>query len=534
VAGAVVSLALALAVFDFSMFTGGDNAGYYALTRALATGRGYVDLIAPGVPPQTQYPPGYPLLLVPFYWLFGGAYVGLKFASLLAGAAALAGLWKLARRDPAVPPWAAAAAVWLFGLYPVFRVYTHWVLSDMAYTAISLFALAMYARAARETPPEAAKPKQSGKQKGEKHPAGSRWAATDVPGGWWLAATLVALFGFYTRTAGVALLLAPLGWALWRRSWRRAGVVAAVLLLGAGPWFLWTNLRSPETGGYLDQVAVTHRLDPTSERLSVGGYVARSASNFLNYALRDLPQMFWPQVVPPAKGTWRPPPLLVRVLGFFLGGALVAFGVFRALRARGLMVTELYALLTFGILLVWAWTGDRFFLTLAPLLWLYILVGLEGASQLVARSVWPARIVTVALAALLFVGALREIPPALDRTRAWLDGDELGGYPPYWQDYFSAARWIGENAPDAVIIARKPTFAWYWSGGRPSFVYPFHGDPDATWASFREKGATHLLLDYNSRMFLEPVIQPHADDLELVHASPRRAVVVVRIRPESP
>jgi hypothetical protein len=64
-----------------------------------------------------------------------------------------------------------------------------------------------------------------------------------------------------------------------------------------------------------------------------------------------------------------------------------------------------------------------------------------------------------------------------------------------------------------------------------SAVYPFHGDPDATWASFRQGGATHLLLDYDSREFLATTLESHVDELALVHASPRRAVVVVRIRP---
>ena len=531
VAGAATSLAVALAVFDFYLFTGGDNAAYYALTRALATGRGYVDLIEPGAPLETQLPPGFPLLLVPFYWLFGGAYVGLKVESLLAGAAALAGLWALARRDPAVPEWAAVAAVWLFGLYPVFRVYTHWVLSDMTYTAISLVALAMFARAAREPFEETPRPQKGGKGRKQPKPERPPREVSDRPAGWWLVATLVALFVFYVRTAGIALLLAPLAWALWRRAWRRAGVVAAILLLGAAPWFLWSSRQPPETGGYLQQVSATRRLDPTSGRLSLGGYAGRMADNLAHYGTLDFPQMFWPQVVPPAAGPWVPPPLAARVFALFLGGALLGFGVARSLRRRGLTVMDLYALLTLGILLAWAWTGDRFFMTLAPLLWLYVLVGLDGASRLVARSSLPARIVAGALALFLGLGALREIPPALERTRAWLDGDELAGYSDYWQDYFSAARWIGENAPDAVIVARKPTFAWYWSGGRPSFVYPFHGDPDATWASFRQRGATHLLLDYDSREFLATTLEPHVDELDVVHAAPRRAVVVVRIRP---
>ena len=50
-AGAIVAIILALALIDPYLFTGGDNIAYYALARALASGRGYVDLMTPGTPP---------------------------------------------------------------------------------------------------------------------------------------------------------------------------------------------------------------------------------------------------------------------------------------------------------------------------------------------------------------------------------------------------------------------------------------------------------------------------------------------------
>ncbi len=511
VAGAVVSLALALAVFDFYLFTGGDNVAYYALTKALATGRGYVDLITPGAPPASQYPPGYPLALVPLYWIFGGAYTPLKIMSFAAGAVALWGLWSVARRETALPAWGPAAAIWLFGLYPVFRIYTHWVLSDMTFVAVSLVALALYGRA------------------GEKEGAGP---ALDRPGGAWAAASLMGLFAFYVRTAGITVPLAALAWAVWRRSWRRAAVAAVVLLVGAAPWFVWMKHHPPETGGYMQQLTSVRRLDPTSDKASLGVYFTRAIDNSARYARDDLPQMIWPLAVPPAAGNFRPAPLPVRIFGGLLLGALVALGVVLALRRRGLAVRDLYAGLTLGVILVWSWTGDRFFLTVAPLLFLYSLVGLAAAVRMFTSSSRPA-VAAVALIALVQVGgALREVPPQLRLTRAWLDGDEMGGYEPFWQDYFEAARWIGDNAPDAVIVARKPTFAWYWSGERPSFVYPFRDDPDVRWNAIRRHGATHLIMEDISRVFLTPTLEPHLDALEVVHASPRRMAMVIAIHPE--
>jgi hypothetical protein len=503
-------MVIAAAVFDPYLFTGGDNIRYYALAKALATGRGYVDLITPGVPPETVYPPGFAILLVPFYWIFRGTYTGLKLESLIAGAVALYGLWSLARRDEAVPAWAAAAVVWLFGLYPVFRIYTHWVLSDMTYVAVTLLALAAYQRAGRD--------------------------AGDRPWGWWLGASLIALLSFYVRTAGVALLGAAGLVALLERKWRRVGVLAAIVLFGVGPWFWWTSRRPPETGGYFEQVSIENRLDPTSEKLEPENYVERVKFNLDHYVQKDFPQMFWPLRRLPVEGRGLLPPPAVRVFSLLIGGILLAFGIVAALRSRGVTVWDVYGLATLGILAVWAWTGDRFFLTLAPVLYLYILIGADQVSRLLARSARPAQIAVALLAAVMTIGALREIPSQWRFTRAWLAGDWLAGYDPFWQDYFQVADWIGHEAPDAVIVGRKPTFAWYFSGGRPSFVYPFHGDPDATWRTIRAKGATHIIVEPMTRDFLARTLAPHIDELEVVYAGPHRIALAVRIAPsaESP
>jgi len=128
---------------------------------------------------------------------------------------------------------------------------------------------------------------------------------------------------------------------------------------------------------------------------------------------------------------------------------------------------------------------------------------------------------------------VRDIPSQWRFTRAWLDGDWLGGYQPFWQDYFESADWIGDQAPDAIILARKPTFAWYFSDGRPSFVYPFHRDPEATWRRIRDKGATHIIVEPMTRDFLAPTLAPHIDELEVVHAGPHRIALVVRIAPST-
>jgi len=499
-AGGVVSIALAVAAFDPRVFTGGDNAAYYALAEALATGRGYVDLVTPTHPAHTQYPPGFPLLLVPFYWLFGGSYPALKLASLLAAVAALAGIRRVARRDRAVPAWAAAAVVALVGLNPVFLDYSHRVLSDMAYLALVLLALASFARSSGETP------------------GGARGA--------WLAGLALSAAAFYVRTAGVALLLAAVGAAAFRRQRGRATTAALGLVAAVTPWVVWTaSRRPPETGGYVEQLLSANPYDPAGPLVSLAGLAATVVNNVVYYAAVEFPSLMWP--------VGGPPPVAFRVLVLLVGGGLVAAGVVRAVRTRGATVHDLYAIVTIAILVVWPFISDRFFLAIAPVVWLYLLIGLDAGSRRLFGTPGPAIIGAAGLTVALLAGGLTRVPPTWGVVRAHLDGDELAGYDPFWQDYFEAARWIGREDPTAVIVARKPRLAWLWSG-QPAFVFPFRVDPDGTWGEFEEKGATHVLLDglESTRMFLDPALQARGERLEVVHAGPSRAVLVLRIAPE--
>ena len=247
VAGGIVAMALALARFDPYLFTGGDNAQYYALARALATGQGYVDLVAPGAPPHTQYPPGFPALLVPLYLLFDGSYVALKLVPMTAAALLLWAVYLVARRDPAVPGWVAAGTVWMVGLYEAFQLYAHRVMSDMPYVALAVLALAVLQRAASD-------------ERGDRLDR------------YWLIGCALALAAFYVRSAGVTLLTAIVAWALLRRRWKRAALAAGMFTAFSLPWFLWGRL-APVGGGaggvYIEKLVRSSPLqsDPRGGRL---------------------------------------------------------------------------------------------------------------------------------------------------------------------------------------------------------------------------------------------------------------------------
>ena len=210
--------------------------------------------------------------------------------------------------------------------------------------------------------------------------------------------------------------------------------------------------------------------------------------------------------------------------------ALIALGLWTLWRKRGPQVWDLYLGATTALIVVWPWIGNRFFLTIVPAVWLVALTGLDRITGGTRRP-WAGPAIAGVVAAILLVGALRTVPIQWRYTRAYMDGDVWVGYDGFWQDYFQAARWIAEDDPRAVILARKPTLAWYWSR-RASVVYPFHGDPEATWRFVRESGVTHILAEPLTQAFLGPMIADRSGALDLVYAGPYRDVFVLRVAPE--
>ena len=299
------------------------------------------------------------------------------------------------------------------------------------------------------------------------------------------------------------------------------GVFAASLLPGVIPWLLRVRRAPTETGDYLAQLSVFNPLrggDGNWDRL-----LERLHDIGVEYGTYQLPGLFWPSATPPDPA---------RVVGALLGGILVAWGITRAIRSRGPAPWDLYVLATLAVLPIWPWLGDRYVLTLAPFLWLYLLIGLDGASRRLVGGPAVGVLAVGALSAFLLVARVREIPDRWDRTRDWLAGEELAGYDPFWEDYFSAARWIGENAPeDAIVLARKPTLTWYWSG-RHAIDWPFWESPEEKWRYIRRQGVSHILIEPESARDLIGVLTEHDDRMSMPFHRPGTEVAVFTLAPE--
>jgi 4-amino-4-deoxy-L-arabinose transferase-like glycosyltransferase len=212
----IVFIYLAVGWLSLSTANFGENHddGIYAVTgRSLAETGEFRLISLPGEPFERKYPVVFPAMLA-VVWGIAGDFpaniVWLEGVSLLAGAVFLCLTYGFLRTVGA-GDCTAAVIPGICAVLPATGALANSTMSELAYGAISMGALWLLERAAREHP--------------------SPWLG--------LAAGGVAGLAFQTRTVGLTLLLAIIIVLSWRRRWRAlaGGIVGAGVAVGfCGLW----------------------------------------------------------------------------------------------------------------------------------------------------------------------------------------------------------------------------------------------------------------------------------------------------------
>lgn len=458
VLGAVLVLGLHVVLSLLALYptphTGGDNAGYLTLAHSLVGDGSYQELWDPASPGHTKYPPGYPLLLAAAMLLGAKSWLSFKLLSVffVAGSVLLSYLWVAERRGPVF----AGLVGGVLAFSPALLWASKWILSDPMFLALTLGALVAFQRAER--------------------PAADRW--------WVGVGCALAIAATFTRTAGLPLILAVGGWLYLRSAWKILAAFGAAFAVPSVAWWV----RSQGVGGaqYVSEFWMANPYQPDLGTVGLGGLLARIADNLQGYVLTYIPGGIAPY------GGW-----VLVLVGIVLAGAALTGWVLRVRERLGLM--ELFAPAYFGLILLWpaVWAGDRFALPL--LLPLLVYAGdalVQGAQRLHARG---PLLLGGFVALLLVVPAAGTWRQSIDVARACSNAVRTGG--PFacqsagFQEFVSAARWLGENAPDgAAVFSRKPRM-FYALSGVPSRTYPFTGAPEIFLESARDAGVSYVVLD---------------------------------------
>jgi hypothetical protein len=499
-------LLFSLLTFEPRPHTGGDNAAYITLARSLIERGAYLELWDPAEAPHTKYPPVFPAILAVAMLLGLQPWVQLKLVVLTFSAIAVAFsfLWMRARRRHA----AALAVGIIVAIAPGVLREGRWILSDVPFWAFTMVALwAFQTMRARDH---------------------ARFAVA-------AAATILA---YFTRSAGLPLLLAALAWLAWRRRWIHAAALAGAAALPALLWGMRSRAFAP--ADYVSEFWLVDPYYPVLGRAGPADLALRLGENAWKYASVHLPTLL----------TGAPSLSMLPISALIL--AFAAWGWFRSaagLRAapaaadrpaRTAGVTEVFLPLYLGLILLWpsVWSGERFLLPVLPVV-LFLAAGpLVRLGRRVAggRDLVAAGGVAVLLLLAAVPGLVRGMQVGHECTRRYWAGE---AYPclgaPAWDDFFAISGRSGELLPpDAVVLNRKARLFHVLSGGLKSRPYPLVPEPGALFAAADSAGARYVILDQLdmvAEIYLRPVLIRRASAFCLVAVEAETATVLFGILP---
>ena len=385
---ATVAIAVLLGLFAMNDVPVGvfqDDGHYLILARALARGEGYRYFNLPGAPPATHFPPGYPLLLMPLWWVsprFPANVALLKLLNVALLPLAALAVRALARRVSGLSVAAASAvAVASVATVPVLFL-TGLIFSETAFIGAMCGALMTAERL-----------------------AGSAGATRRAALGVGVAVGALALL----RTVGVALLPAVLAVLLWRRRWRDAALVFAGALALLLPWQWWTAVHAHDV--------------PTAIAGAYGAYGPWLAAAYRAGG----PGFAWDVLRENAHGFLMPLTLfgLMPASPWMQGAAVAALAVLAGAGAwhlrRRAPVTLCFFIPYGALLLVWPFVPDRFLWPLWPVVLVLLVVGTsrlgwgdDPPSRRRSATRVVVRVAAAALGALFVVWHARTWP-----TRSW-------------------------------------------------------------------------------------------------------------------
>ncbi len=480
----------AILVYEPILFTGSDAGHYMVLGEALRNGAGYRDLHLPGMPLHTKYPPVYPTLLAGLGWIGGLQLFKLISLSLTAGSVWL--VFHLGRRR--LGDGMALIGAALFAVAPVLLLFSHLVLSEALFTFLVLLALT--------------------------------WAK-ESDRYWW--PVVVAAAAFFTRTAGLSLLLAFAVHAALEKRPRRALGAGAIALGCIAGWAIYQHVVSPEQPPYLQQLLLVNPYDFGTGTVGASGLLARVATNFWVYVSGQLPASFG--LPAPRIG---PVPPLTFAAGIVIAGLAVA-GWFRSVTRR-IAPAGLFAFFYVGLILLWpsVWTDRRLLLPVLPLVILYALDGARGLAEwrFAGRGTATAGAVAVALASAAVMSTASLIPSRITCLADYRDGSPCD--PPEHASFYALARYAAEATPERAIIANRSPATFYLLSGRRGDLYRFSQDPEVVLSGLEELGADYVVVDrlsITTLAYLVPVIEAYPDRFEFVHVVGDPPTLLFRMLP---
>lgn len=382
------------------------------------------------------------------------------------------------------------------GILPISVDYAAEVMADLPYAAFSLVALCAILRYLDQP--------------------GRSWA--------WLAGVSVALgWAYHIKSPALILALAAGVYLVLRGHLARALEIAAGMAIWVVPWMI-LEAKGAGKMGYFSSLADQIGRGEHMPEAEIGDFW----HNLLYFLFRKNPQdylnnlgeVFFCFDFPLEK--WI---LLGLIVAGFTAGRGVKQGNLLSL-LRSLQIHDWYTLGYLAMLFTLPGSPARYLIPVLPFLLFYLFRGVDLLTNL-SRRPFLARAIPAVLTLGLFLSSFHEDMNLIAMRRGQT------GYSGYWGNYYQAALWIRDNTPPGSwVAARKPTLVWFWSR-RESDLYPWTLDLERGWQELKRR-FDYVLVDYlpffpETRKYLVPLIQAHADRFEVMYVTPPPENYVLRI-----
>lgn len=472
--------------FNPVLETGGDNASYILLAKALITGKGYTRIFEPGNPPETMYPMGYPLLLAPLVGLFGYNFIIFKTYSLLFFLGSIWMIYLIFLRKYKLS-FILIFVPLLLVCNPLILEMSSEILSEMPFLFFSL--LSIYLLINYKTKINL------------------------------LLLPLVLAFTFYIRAVGVALLISSLVYLLFKKDYRALAYVLIISVLLMLPMFM-RSAKSTEDVNYISVLRIKDPYNPEAGSLNFSGFLSRIFTNIKDYGVRFIPGTVIPQII------YRP----LYLLSIFIT-LIIFYSWIRQVRS----LFGIYLFIYLGVLIVRppVWNSMRFLVPVIPVLAYLFVIGVE---DLFAKRLKFKNGVYFILGIIIFVNLIRGfttlIPERLEIQRNYRNGNKMAGYTLDWVRYYDAADWIKRNTQEeSVVICRKPSL-FYLFGERKCLNYPPSYEHSKVLDVVLQ--ADYVLVDNfywtgTTQRYLIPALRSAWDRFKIVYTTPNPATYVFQV-----
>jgi len=410
-----------------------DDGIYYVCAKSLAMGQYRIESL-PGAPPQTKYPPLYPLLLSLAWRMDPSFPQNLGIAAWITWLALPALLALLAVYYPRMGFSAGRSRLLLVlvALNPYIVLFSTRLLSELWFTAALIGVLLLVERGAR------------------------RGAAP----AWVLGAGLLGGAAYLTRTAGIVLLLSAPAYLWLRRERAKAAWFAAAMLPAIGGWAAWVRLHRTPTA----DPALIYYLD----------YVRYQ---FYNVNLQNLPVVVWRNldevvwglgslVLPKIIGS-----AVLKVFTYVIAAAM-ASGVIRMLRAGRAIHYSMFAAISILMLAVWHYPpNERFVLPLSALAFAGLLTEMEYLAGAIRQAIRESKDRGSRVAAAVMAGCAIVASAGCAGLQAYVGLSMMPRSAAEQRferlEYRATYAWIRNSlAGDAVVIADNDPVLYLYTGRR--------------------------------------------------------------------